>query len=101
MFRKAQEPFSEGINPYAGITIREKVCFTHSPKRSLYYVCYWCLQLLVTRMTISDEGWLDDKTDVHAYLFPARVLETLHGNGGSDDGSVVLFRDIASFSLAS
>lgn len=44
------------INPYAGITIREEVCFTHSPKRSLYYVCCRCLQLLVTRMTISDGG---------------------------------------------
>lgn len=53
---------SARINLYTGITVRGKVRFTHSPGRSLYYVCCWCLQLLVARMTISDEGWLDDKT---------------------------------------
>ena len=41
-----------GSDVNAEIIVREEVCSSCSPKRSSYYVCFWCLRLPVLRMTI-------------------------------------------------
>lgn len=51
--RKPRTRFSCGSDVNAEITVREEVCSSRSPKRSSYYVCFWCLRLLMPRTTIS------------------------------------------------
>lgn len=62
-------PLSRGSNDNAEITVREEVCSSRSPKRSSYYVCFWCLLLRTPDDDISNEGWLNDKTGVYLYSF--------------------------------
>jgi len=66
--RTSPSRLSGGSDDNAEITVREEVCSSRSPKR--YAIL--CLPLVfATARTpdddISNEGWLDDKTDVYSH----------------------------------
>jgi len=62
---------SRGSDVNAEITVREEVCSSCSPKRSSYYVCFWCLRLPVLRMIFRMKG--GSVRRIYLYLFLIRT----------------------------